>query len=223
MDYENKDDIKELVIREASSLFLKQGYTKTTIRQIADACNLGRGHLYYYFKKKEDIVLDLYKSVIEKIYLYINNSQSNNMDPLLNYAMTQYIYITGIVSNDALFRMYIEASNVTTLRNEYLVILKDLLKRKLMEIDYKGHFFSENDIRLSIIIGSAGEDELLRRYYNKNIDLTLEEIIKSTIKTRLLLLNISHNEVENIISKCSAEVLKIDINELVNNINLLDI
>lgn len=223
MDYENKDDIKELVIREASSLFLKQGYTKTTIRQIADACNLGRGHLYYYFKKKEDIVLDLYKSVIEKIYLYINNSQSNNMDPLLNYAMTQYIYITGIVSNDALFRMYIEASNVTTLRNEYLVILKDLLKRKLMEIDYKGHFFSENDIRLSIIIGSAGEDELLRRYYNKNIDLTLEEIIKSTIKTRLLLLNISHNEVENIISKCSAEVLKIDINELINNINLLDI
>ncbi len=223
MDYENKDDIKELVIREASSLFLKQGYTKTTIRQIADACNLGRGHLYYYFKKKEDIVLDLYKSVIEKIYLYINNSQSNNMDPLLNYAMTQYIYITGIVSNDALFRMYIEASSVTTLRNEYLVILKDLLKRKLMEIDYKGHFFSENDIRLSIIIGSAGEDELLRRYYNKNIDLTLEEIIKSTIKTRLLLLNISHNEVENIISKCSAEVLKIDINELINNINLLDI
>lgn len=223
MDYENKDDIKELVIREASSLFLKQGYTKTTIRQIADACNLGRGHLYYYFKKKEDIVLDLYKSVIEKIYLYINNSQRNNMDPLLNYAMTQYIYITGIVSNDALFRMYIEASSVTTLRNEYLVILKDLLKRKLMEIDYKGHFFSENDIRLSIIIGSAGEDELLRRYYNKNIDLTLEEIIKSTIKTRLLLLNISHNEVENIISKCSAEVLKIDINELINNINLLDI
>lgn len=223
MDYENKDDIKELVIREASSLFLKQGYTKTTIRQIADACNLGRGHLYYYFKKKEDIVLDLYKSVIEKIYLYINNSQSNNMDPLLNYAMTQYIYITGIVSNDELFRMYIEASSVTTLRNEYLVILKDLLKRKLMEIDYKGHFFSENDIRLSIIIGSAGEDELLRRYYNKNIDLTLEEIIKSTIKTRLLLLNISHNEVENIISKCSAEVLKIDINELINNINLLDI
>lgn len=223
MDYDNKEYTRKLIIREASRLFLKQGYTKTTIRQIADACKLGRGHLYYYFKKKEDIILDLYKSVIENVYLYINNFQKNNMNPLLNYAMTQYIYITGIVRNKELFRMYIEASNVTTLRNEYLLILKDILKRKLSEIDYKDHFFSENDIRLSIIIGSAGEDELLRQYYNKNTDFTLEEIIESTIKTRLLLLNISHNEVENIIFKCSTEILNIDINELINNINLLDI
>lgn len=91
MDCENRDDIKALVIKESSKLFLSQGYTKTTIRQIADARDLGRGHLYYYFKKKEDIVLDLYKHVIENIYSYISNSKNKTMDPLLNYAITQYL------------------------------------------------------------------------------------------------------------------------------------
>ncbi|WGX77145.1 helix-turn-helix domain-containing protein [Paraclostridium bifermentans] len=53
MEFEHKDDIRNTIILEASKLFIQQGYTKTTIRQIAQVCNLGRGHLYYYFKKKK--------------------------------------------------------------------------------------------------------------------------------------------------------------------------
>lgn len=53
MELDNKEDIRNIVIKEASRFFIEQGYTKSIIRQIADVCNLGRRHLYYYFKKKK--------------------------------------------------------------------------------------------------------------------------------------------------------------------------
>ena len=220
MELDNKDDIRNIVIKEASRLFIKQGYTKTTIRQIADVCNLGRGHLYYYFKKKEDIVLYLYKNLIEQIYSYISKTQDETIDPLINYAITQYIYIKVIATNNALFRMYIEASEIDSVRKQYIEILKEILKEKLKELNYN---FNESDINLSIIIGSAGEDELLRRFYNAEILLSLDEIIESTIKTRLLLLNISHEKVSKIISKCKEKVSEIEINEIIKSIHIIEI
>lgn len=220
MEVDNKDDIRNIVIKEASMLFIKQGYTKTTIRQIADVCNLGRGHLYYYFKKKEDIVLYLYKNLIEQIYSYISKTKDETIDPLINYAITQYIYIKVIATNNALFRMYIEASEIDSVRKQYIEILKEILKEKLKELSYN---FNESDINLSIIIGSAGEDELLRRFYNTEILLSLDEIIESTIKTRLLLLNISHKKVSKIIAKCKEKVSEIEVNEIIKSINIIEI
>ena len=215
----NKEDLKNIIIKEASKLFISQGYTKTTIRQIAEICNLGRGHLYYYFKKKEDIVLFLYKDLIEKIYSYISKSSNESLDPLLSYAITQYIYIKVIATNQPLFRMYIEASEIDSVRKEYLKTLEDILKANLKNINYK---FSNEQISLSVVIGSAGENEFLRRFYKDNIDLTLDQIIESTIKTRLLLLDISHEKVFEIISKTKEEIKDIDIFNITNKINVLD-
>lgn len=220
MEFEHKDDIRNTIILEASKLFIQQGYTKTTIRQIAQVCNLGRGHLYYYFKKKEDIVLYLYKNLIEKIYFHTKRSSSESIDPLLSYAITQYIYIKTIATNQSLFRVYIEASEIDSVRKEYLKTLGEILKANLRELNFD---FKEKDISLSIVIGSAGEDELLRRFYKNDINLTLDEIIESTIKTRLLLLNISQEKVTQIISGTKDSTNNIEINEIIKNINILDI
>ncbi|MGL5756076.1 MAG: TetR/AcrR family transcriptional regulator [Paraclostridium sp.] len=220
MEFENKDDLRNTIIKNSSKLFLEQGYTKTTIRQIAQVSHLGRGHLYYYFKKKEDIVLYLYKNLIERIYSYISNSSIESLDPLLSYAITQYIYIKVIATNKPLFRMYIEASQIDSIRKEYLKILGDVLNNTLENFNCN---FKNEDVSLSIIIGSAGEDELLRRFYKDDIDLTLDEIIESTIKTRLLLLNISHEKVQDIILKTKQETKTINIHEIIKKINLLEI
>lgn len=221
MDLESKDNLRDLIIQKSSRLFVEQGYKNTTIRQIAEACELGRGHLYYYFRKKEDIVLYLYKDLIEHIYSYISKLDSNN-NPLISYAIIQSIYIKSIATNKELFRMYIELSKVDSVRNEYIKILRDLLIEKIQELHYEEKRFTENDINLSIIIGSAGEDELLRRFYKNETELSLEEIIKSTIRTRLLLLNISHDEVNEIIIYCEDVTKNMDINSIVKNINYIE-
>jgi AcrR family transcriptional regulator len=220
MELDNKEDIRNKIIKESSRLFIEQGYTKTTIRQIADECDLGRGHLYYYFKKKEDIVLYLYKNLIQQIHSFIKETKNEAIDPLISYAIIQYVYIKVIVTNKALFRMYIQASETTTVRKEYIKTIKAILNENLKAFNCN---FNQRDVNLSIIIGSAGEDELLRSFYNKDILLELEEIIESTIKTRLLLLNISHEDVSKIISKCKEEVKIIDIDKIIKNVHIVEI
>ncbi|MDO7203393.1 hypothetical protein Q5M85_03285 [Paraclostridium bifermentans] len=55
----------------------------------------------------------------------------------------------------------------------------------------------------------------MRRFYKNDINLTLDEIIESTIKTRLLLLNISQEKVIQIISDTKESTNNIEINEII--------
>lgn len=204
-----KIDIEEQIIKKSFNLFLVNGYEKTTIRQIADSVGIGRGHLYYYFKKKEDILLYIYKTILNKIYGLISNHHMNDTELLLNYAVTQCLYTYTIVRYESLFRIYIEASKVPVIRKEYVNILIELFKKKAPETHYNA---TEKDIYISVAVGCAGEEELLRRYYNKDIDLDIEDIIKSVISTRLILLNIiEKKQVDQIV--CNAI-------EIANNLNI---
>jgi AcrR family transcriptional regulator len=44
------------IARRATSLLVKQGYDRTTTRDIAEACNMTMGMLYHYVGSKEDIL-----------------------------------------------------------------------------------------------------------------------------------------------------------------------
>lgn len=67
----NKQLVKQkqsMIARKAAAVFIKKGYEKTTIRDIAKATGLAMGNLYDYIQKKEDIlclVFDLYHQVVE--------------------------------------------------------------------------------------------------------------------------------------------------------------
>jgi AcrR family transcriptional regulator len=49
-----KDERLRQIVKTASKLFYKNGYVNTTTRQIAEACGISQGNLYYYIKSKED-------------------------------------------------------------------------------------------------------------------------------------------------------------------------
>lgn len=49
------DERREYIAKCATPLLIKQGYDRTTIRDIAKACKMSMGHLYYYIGSKEDI------------------------------------------------------------------------------------------------------------------------------------------------------------------------
>ena len=195
-----KIDIEEQIIKKSFNLFLVNGYEKTTIRQIADSVGIGRGHLYYYFKKKEDILLFIYKTILNKIYELISNHHMNDSELLLNYAVTQCLYTYTIVRYEKFFRIYIEASKVPVIRKEYV---------------------KEKDIYISVAVGCAGEEELLRRYYNKEIGLDIEDIIKSVLLTRLFLLDIiDKKEVYEIVDNAIDIANNLNIDELLESFDI---
>ena len=48
---------QNLILEAAKRLFEEKGYTKTSIKDIARACDMGVGTIYLYFKNREALAL----------------------------------------------------------------------------------------------------------------------------------------------------------------------
>jgi AcrR family transcriptional regulator len=59
------------ISKVAASLFVKKGYMQTTTKEIAGACNISIGTLYYYIKSKNDFI---------KIFTEIHASDVHNWE-----------------------------------------------------------------------------------------------------------------------------------------------
>ena len=46
---------KDQIIIKSIEVFLKQGYYKTSMSDLAEACGLQKGSFYYHFKSKEEL------------------------------------------------------------------------------------------------------------------------------------------------------------------------
>jgi AcrR family transcriptional regulator len=62
------------IIKEALGLFRTQGYHKTTMSNIGDACGLLKGSVYHYFSSKEDLMREVLEVLRDhyrdKVFIY---------------------------------------------------------------------------------------------------------------------------------------------------------
>ena len=56
---ENYEDIQLGILAKAAELFATQGYERSSIADLAEACSLSRGALYHYFESKEAILFSM--------------------------------------------------------------------------------------------------------------------------------------------------------------------
>jgi AcrR family transcriptional regulator len=56
---------RERILEVALELFNERGYDKTSLREIAERLGITKAALYYYFERKEDILLELHLRVHE--------------------------------------------------------------------------------------------------------------------------------------------------------------
>jgi AcrR family transcriptional regulator len=52
---------RERILDVAQELFTRQGYDKTSLRDIAERLQITKAALYYYFERKEDILVELHR------------------------------------------------------------------------------------------------------------------------------------------------------------------
>ena len=52
---------RERILAVAQELFTRQGYDKTSLRDIAERLEITKAALYYYFPRKEDILVELHR------------------------------------------------------------------------------------------------------------------------------------------------------------------
>lgn len=60
-------DTYNTILSVSKALFVKQGYTATSMRQVAEAAGIGKATIYHHFPDKQAILMTLIESNIEKM------------------------------------------------------------------------------------------------------------------------------------------------------------
>src|SRR2546427_13043037 len=68
---ENYDGIHGSILNAATGLFAKQGYMRSSIAELADACGLSRGALYHYFDSKEAILFAILDAHVREMIQHV--------------------------------------------------------------------------------------------------------------------------------------------------------
>ena len=83
------------IAKVASALFFEKGFTETTVRDIAAACNISMGHLYYYIKSKDDFPVifgELHLRNVNKWENSVRREMARRQPELaLRYAIRKYL------------------------------------------------------------------------------------------------------------------------------------
>lgn len=72
---------RDFVLRSAAGLFREQGYDRTTVKEIAEACNMLPGSLHYRYQAKEDILVDLMRLGLEQASIAVSQAVAGVTEP----------------------------------------------------------------------------------------------------------------------------------------------
>lgn len=78
---------KEEILETARKLFNEKGCMNTSTRHIADELGISVGNLYYYFKNKENIIIDIYEHYMESISDKLTSINDKDDAPFDYYAL----------------------------------------------------------------------------------------------------------------------------------------
>jgi AcrR family transcriptional regulator len=62
------DDVRDVILDAADSLFQRYGYQKTTVDDIAREARIGKGTIYLHFKSKEAVALSCLSRLNERLF-----------------------------------------------------------------------------------------------------------------------------------------------------------
>ena len=147
---------RRIIIKAANKLFIKKGFHKTSISEIARESGLTQGTLYNYIRQKEDILFllheDLQKKVIEQIELGIKKGTD-----IQNRIETLFINILELLDKykQTSRVVFIETASQTKISLKILLTRESEIIKKICELISTGveqKIFYVKDERLTASI-----------------------------------------------------------------------
>ncbi|SMD43855.1 transcriptional regulator, TetR family [Aquiflexum balticum DSM 16537] len=181
-----KEELKESILKAAKRLFLKKGFEKTSIRNIADEIEYSPGIIYHYFKDKNEIFHELHSEGFQELYKRMEILGAV-ADPMSRLKAMGRIYIQFGLENtdmyDLMFIIEAPIDHVETCADQRWDdgdSTFNLLRGTVKECMLSGHFQGHRLEALSFMIWA-----------------TVHGMVSLKIRKRVNILEIS--EVENIV------------------------
>ena len=174
-NHDRKQQIREV----ATSLFHRNGYDATSIRQLATAVGVEVSALYYYFPSKEDILADIVCSSMRQLISEFEGAVHSSLDPseqLRRYICTDVSHQTRYKERVMLHSSELRSlspehlTEVLALRDRQQGILEDILTRGMQQGN-----FAKGDVKLEAyaILGIVSR---VARWFSPQGRLTAEDI-----------------------------------------------
>lgn len=134
---------RSLIIEHAKNELLIHGVNSLSLRKISNDLGISHGNLHYYFKTKDDLLLDIFNEEITKLNKSISHSTNQNfsieenakslVDAILNDTLDSSIQLWLLligesISNDNLVHFIKDENNLyeTVLANQIKIINKKI-------------------------------------------------------------------------------------------------
>lgn len=141
-----KNDIRQELLKAAEELFLRKGFQKTSMREIAEVAQVGLGNIYNYFSGKDDLfctivypVTHAFERMLEKHH---GHHGADVMDLLrevyLREAVDEYIMLIRQHRKLMLLLLFrAQGSSLANFREHFTARSTELVKEWFVEMKHK--------------------------------------------------------------------------------------
>ena len=171
---------REIVLTSAARLFKAHGYERTTVKEIAEACNMLPGSLHYRYQTKEAILVDLMRLGLERAALAVIEACVGVIDPVeqLHKGINAHLKVL-VTGSDMVYVLLFEWRALQGDARKEMIELRDryeaLWAAILTPLAQKGVIRKEVDLDLLRLIG-LGALNWVATWFSDEGRYTLEDI-----------------------------------------------
>ncbi|OAN92925.1 TetR family transcriptional regulator [Marinobacter sp. EhC06] len=97
------------VLSNAARLFREKGFERTSLKEIAEACNMLPGSLYYRYNSKEALLVELMRRGIDLVTAEIESAYASSDDPFERLRLCINAHLRALlVDSDAVYVLLFE-------------------------------------------------------------------------------------------------------------------
>lgn len=174
--------MRERIIKESIELFDKKGFSKTSIQDIVDTIGVTKGTFYYYFKSKQELLMDIHltyiKDLLKEQEMILNDETISCKEKVKKLI---YLIIKDIREHGKSARVF--NREVRHLDEQQLKLINSYRKEfrfRLQKVFEEGMENGEfrKDLRSDIVIfGILGMVNRSYQWYNPDGEVSEEELV----------------------------------------------
>ncbi|PKN53178.1 MAG: TetR/AcrR family transcriptional regulator [Deltaproteobacteria bacterium HGW-Deltaproteobacteria-13] len=204
---QHKLETKNRVLKISRNLFVQQGYSKTTIKQISRKANITTGSLYHFFQNKEDILLHIVGDVVSKSAEISDVITGNENDPCLRFSLEIALQLEVILKFERIGEIYLAAYNSWQISK--LIVRMGAERNEEIFKTYNPDFTAEDYYTRTLAIKGILHSFIDEFVHYRRIDD--HKRIHSILEMILLIFNIPEKQIRRTINKTQRIIEKINL------------
>lgn len=188
-------ETRDQLIEAASTLFLEQGFAKTTIQQIADQVGISKGAVYLHFRSKSQLLIAIMQGLGDSILERVRDIRDReDLSPRQKLRAQLRFQFDEVLEHQQLMEIYLKEANIS-IDHELLLLARKLrIDWQQIQEEFLRLAFPDHDSKFTADL-TVSLNGALNEYYTY---ILLEGIVIDADRVAELLLAMTEAFVERL-------------------------